>query len=166
MGNCSLIGFSMDLGSMMNCDVGHEKINRRKPREKIIHTYKHIVLDFNQMATAQIGRRQRRHVQLLVLPLIGGARPDLSPRNDRQLTALLLHLFAARQILYGLGEGGLGAAYGHVAAVLHVRRDGNGLAGHVAAAIEGDATADEAAAHAADAQPVFDVAFEGVLGRE
>lgn len=115
------------------------------------------------MTAAQIRRRQRRHIQLLILPFVPGARSDFAACNDRQLAAFLLHLTAARQILYRLGQGGLRAAQRHIAAVVHVRRDGNRFAGHVAATIEGDATPNQTAADATDAQPMFDVAFEGLL---
>lgn len=175
IGSCSLIGFSIDLGSMMNCaqrqrpfvtdpEINANHTPQKKPSQN--GTHENIVLDAYQMAAAQIRRRQRRHVQLLVQPLVAAARPDFAARNHRQLAAFLLHLAAARQILNRFGERRPGGAQRDIAAVVHAGGDANRFARHVAAAVEGDTAAHQAAADAADAQAVFDIAAERLLCAE
>ena len=65
-------------------------------------TYEDVVLDSDDVAAAEVGRRQRRHEQLLVLPVVRLARPDLAPADGRQLPRLRLHDLAPGDVLDGL----------------------------------------------------------------
>ena len=51
------------------------------------------------MAATQVGRRKRRHEQLLRLPVVRAARPDLAATDRRQLPGLSLHHLVLRDVL-------------------------------------------------------------------
>ena len=54
------------------------------------------------MASPEICGRQGGHEQLLVLPVVGLARPDLPPADGAQLPGLRFDHFAPRDVLDGL----------------------------------------------------------------
>jgi len=69
---------------------------------RIASTYEDVVLYPNDVAAPQIGGRQRRHEELLVLPVVGLARLDLPAAHAAQLSRLGLHHLAPGHVLDGL----------------------------------------------------------------
>ena len=51
------------------------------------------------MAAPEVGGGEGRHEQLLGLPVVGLARPDLAARHRRQLPRLRLHHLVLRDVL-------------------------------------------------------------------
>ena len=64
-----------------------------------LETYKDVVLYPDEVAATQVGRRKRRHEQLLRLPVVRAARPDLAATDRRQLPGLSLHHLVLRDVL-------------------------------------------------------------------
>ena len=62
-------------------------------------THENVVLNSDEMTAPEIGRRQRGHEQLLVLPIVVVAGPNFAPAHGTQLTSLRLDHFAPRHVL-------------------------------------------------------------------
>lgn len=97
------------------------------------------------------------------MPVICVARTNFSTRYDSQLTTLHLNNFSACQVLNGLGEGSLGAAYRYPAAIRHRRCYANRFAGHVSATVQVNTTLNWATANACQTQSMYDITFERLL---
>ena len=65
-------------------------------------TYKDVVLDSYDVAAPEVGRRQRGHEELFVLPVVRRVALDLAATHRGQLPRLRLHDFAPCDVLDGL----------------------------------------------------------------
>lgn len=126
-------------------------------------THVDVIEHVDEVAAPEIGRRQGRHVHLLVEPLLALAGPDLAPGHAGELAGLAGQHLAAAQVLDGLGERGLGRLHRHLAAVAHRRRDADALAGHVAAPVQAHPAEDRAARDARDAHVLLDLQARRLL---
>ena len=62
-----------------------------EPVVSLVGTYEDVVLDPDHVAAPEVGGGEGRHEQLLRLPVIRLAGPDLAARHRSQLPRLRLH---------------------------------------------------------------------------
>jgi len=67
-------------------------------------SYIDVVLNPDEVASPQVGGRQRRHIELLVQPLVFFSRLDFASGEGGQLPGFRLHDFAPGQVLNRLQQ--------------------------------------------------------------
>ena len=75
------------------------KADTPPPPAILSYTHKDIVLNLDEMTASQVGRRQGRDEQLLVLPVVHLSGPDLAPGYPDQLSSLSVHHLTPRQVV-------------------------------------------------------------------
>lgn len=75
---------------------------KRKRKGAVAHSvfaYIDVVLNPDEVASPQVSRWQRRHIQLLVEPLVFFSRLDFASGEGGQLPGFCLHHFAPGEVL-------------------------------------------------------------------
>jgi len=126
------------------------------------HNEKDVILYPDKVTAPQISRWQGRDEQLLRLPVVGAAGPDLAATDGGELPALGLHHLVLGDVLDRLGETGPGPFDGHLALVVDCGPDVDRLPRHVTSAVKTHATRDGTRGQTRHAQLVFYLTMEGL----